>query len=85
MIYLKLATIALCAGSVSGCATQRLLPVEAPDNGSIVRLSRIQGDVGLPMANGFADTCQAVVVGELTGCVQIERDGCKLNTCGEVE
>lgn len=71
--------------ALAGCAGHRLLPLEAPDGGSIVRLSRIQGDVGLPLANGFADSCQAVISGELKGCVQIERDGCKLNTCGEVE
>lgn len=65
---------------LAGCAG-RLLPIEAPEDGAVVRLSRIQGNVGLPPASGFADTCQVVVLGQLKGCATIERDGCRVNTC----
>jgi len=65
---------------LAGCASA-ILPTEAPENGSVVRLSHIQGSFGMPPASGIADTCQVVILGSPDGCVVIEREGCKVNTC----
>ena len=70
----------LIALLLAGCAN-KMLPTEAPENGSIVRLSHIQGSVGIPPASGIADTCQVVILGDPNGCVVMEREGCKVNTC----
>lgn len=70
---------------MSGCAGQaRFLPVEAPADGGILRVSRIQGQVGGPFGSGFADTIQIIKLGDMSGgCTEIERDGFKARFCPE--
>lgn len=70
---------------VSGCAGQtRFLPVEAPADGGILRVSRIQGQVGGPFGSGFADTIQIIKLGDMSGgCTEVEREGFKAKFCPE--
>jgi len=66
---------------LAGCPN--MLPMEAPDGTKLMRLSRIQGKAD-PLPGGISawgDTCQLVQIGDGLPCVEMEQDGCKVNTC----
>lgn len=89
MRTLLIAALLLCVGGCGAMFGKNApLPTEAPENGGVLRVSRVQGNVslsGMPMlpASAHSDTCQFTKLGDLGDvCIELDHDGCgKIRMC----